>query len=103
MPVDAVPESNAGGVDPAMMDTVDNLVKDEGSQDPGTSFQAFSFDGNQSRVINTRELDDIVTQMGSANDDKVFSIKIHQVQRTTGLYDSICAATWKASLCMDGK
>ena len=51
------------------------LNNDGGGGDSPTPAQAFSFDGNQSRVVSTRELDDIVTQMGSANDDKVFAIQ----------------------------
>ena len=37
--------------------------------------QTYTFDGNNARVINTRELDDIVTQMGSMNDDNVFTLQ----------------------------
>jgi hypothetical protein len=35
----------------------------------------YTFDGNNTRVINTRELDDLVTQMGSRNDDNVFILQ----------------------------
>jgi hypothetical protein len=40
-----------------------------------TPRRKYTFDGNNTRVINTRELDDIVTQMGSMNDDNVFTLQ----------------------------